>query len=68
MTDSNLYNTPNEIVTNKILARLIEAGLLPELYVDSVQGLLMSGISKPDDWLLLAEKTIKPETRGGKND
>jgi len=68
MTDSSSYNTPNEIVTRKIVVRFVETGLLPEIYADSLQELLISGTSKPEDWRLLAEKTLESKTEGGKDD
>ena len=68
MADSMSYNTPSELLAQKIVARYVELGLLPEAYSSEAQRLLISGVSKPEDWQLLAEKALELENKGGRNE
>lgn len=68
MADSVLYRTPSELLAQKIVARFIESGILPEAYSEDAQTLLSGGISNPEDWQLLAEKALELENKGGPNE
>ncbi len=65
MIDEIPYTTPCELLAKKTVTRLVSEGLLPAIYGPEAIKILVGGVSKPEDWQLLIEKTIEIEETGG---
>ena len=63
MTNETSYNTPDEHVAEKIIARFIETGLLPPQYAEQARTQLTAGKMRSEDWRLLAENALELEKR-----
>ena len=64
MSDSTSHQTPNEIVADKIMNRLINADLISEQDCQRTRKQLAAGSLKPEDWQLLAEKALERGAMG----
>ena len=65
MTTEIPYTTPCELLAKKTATRLVNEGLIPAIYGPEALKILVGGVSKPEDWQLLIEKTIEIEEKGG---
>jgi hypothetical protein len=63
VTDGTAFDTADEIVAKRILARFMATRLLPQQYADSTQAQLAAGKMRAEDWRLLAENALEVEKR-----
>ena len=67
MTESMPILSPSEILTQKIIARFIQEGLLPKEYSKDIHNLFSMQTPTPEDWQLLVEKILEFQNKEGKN-
>lgn len=65
MSNTTNNHGPDEIVAEKIITRLVKAGLISEQDSSRANIQLASGNLKAEDWRLLAEKALEFESREG---
>ncbi len=68
MTIPPNLDTPDKTVAQRIITRLIAAGLLPEPLANQTQNQLASGTMRTEEWRLLAEKVLEAAARESKQE